>query len=69
MWVKKFNWNNYQLIISAILLFIRDVSNCDDNAREYHLKKKTHQAIKQTNNRKQDKTNNNNKIPFLLSYF
>ena len=46
MWVKKFNWNNYQ-IISAILLFIRDVSNCDDNAREYHLKKKTNQAIKQ----------------------
>lgn len=56
MWVKKFNWNNYQ-IISAILLFIRDVSNCDDNAREYHLKKKTHQAIKQTN--KQQKTRQN----------
>ena len=53
MRVEKFNWDNYQ-ITSAMQLFIRDVSNCDDNAREYHLKKKTNQAIKQTNNRKQD---------------
>ena len=64
MRVEKFNWDNYQ-ITSAMQLFIRDVSNCDDNAREYHFKKKTHQAIKQTNNRKQDNKQQNS-ISFEL---
>ena len=68
MRVKKFNWNNYQSLVRCNYL-LEMLRNCNDNAREYHLKKKTHQAIKQTNNRKQDKTNNNNKMPFLLSYF